>query len=251
MSQVCPEHLPLDREAQVLDFHPAGLVALEKPVGVLTHPNRKGGAKSHALLRADYDSSTESYSWKDETGEERSLHLVHRLDSPTSGVLLACLSAELAANIREVFANHKAGKTYYAIVREKAKARDGLWKDRLEESREGGKLRVKTGRGPEALTKAAFERRRVGRLGLSLLRLEPITGRTHQLRVQATTRGFPIVGDRVYGDFSLNRKLARATRVDRLCLHASSIEINFSHDGQSHHFFSESAIPRSFGKMLS
>ena len=59
-----------------------------------------------------------------------------------------------------------------------------------------------------------------------------------------------IVGDRVYGDFSLNRRIARATKVDRLCLHASSIEINFSHEGKSHHFFSESALPRAFGKML-
>ena len=251
MSEVYLADLPLDRDAKILDSHPAGLLSIDKPAGVLTHPNRKGGSKARTVLRADYDSSTESYSWTDKAREERSLHLVHRLDSPTSGVLLASLSEELATTIRKAFADREASKTYHAIVREKGKARDGHWKDRLEKFREGGKLRVKTGSGPEALTKVTFERRRVGRLGLSLLRLEPITGRTHQLRVQAATRGFPIVGDRVYGDFSLNRQLARATRVDRLCLHAASIEISFRHAGESHDFFSESALPRSFGQMLS
>ncbi len=250
MNQVSSEHLPLDREAKVLDVHPTGIVALEKPSGVLTHPNRKGGTKAHALLRADYDSSSECYSWQDETGKTRNLYLVHRLDSPTSGVLLACRSLELAKVVRSLFAKRETSKTYYAIVREKAKAKDGIWKDRLTETREAGKLRVRTGNETEAFTKASFERRRVGRLGLSLLRLEPSTGRTHQLRVQSAARGFPIVGDRVYGDVSLNRRIARATKVDRLCLHASSIEINFSHEGKSHHFFSESALPRAFGKML-
>jgi 23S rRNA-/tRNA-specific pseudouridylate synthase len=187
----------------------------------------------------------------DDIGVERSLHLVHRLDSPTSGVLLATFSTELAVSLRKSFAERETRKTYYAIVREKGKARDGHWKDRLEEVREGGNLRVKAGRGHEALAKVTFERRRVGRLGLSLVRLEPVTGRTHQLRVQASTRGFPIVGDRIYGDFALNRKIARASRVERLCLHATSIELGFKHQGTSIKFYAESPLPRILGKLLS
>ena len=83
------EELPLDREAKVLDHHPSGLIAIDKPVGVLTHPNRKDEKKARTLIRADYDFAEESYVWVDDKGDNRSLHLVHRLDSPTSGVLLA------------------------------------------------------------------------------------------------------------------------------------------------------------------
>jgi len=244
------EDLPLDREAKILDHHPSGLIGIDKPVGVLTHPNRKDEKKARTLLRADYDFAEERYTWVDDAGGERSLYLVHRLDSPTSGVLLATFSAELAISLRKSFAERETHKTYYAIVREKGKARDGHWKDRLEEIREGGKLRVKAGRGHEALAKVTFERRRVGRLGLSLLRLEPVTGRTHQLRVQASARGFPIVGDRIYGDFALNRKIGRASRVERLCLHATSIELDFKHQGTSIKFYTESPLPRILGKLL-
>ena len=57
-----------------------------------------------------------------------------------------------------------------------------------------------------------------------MLRMEPLTGRTHQLRVQCALRGIPIIGDKSYGDFSFNRKLSRASKTDRLCLHAAEIE---------------------------
>ena len=61
------EDLPLDREAKILDHHPSGLIAIDKPVGVLTHPNRKGEKKARTLLRADYDLKEERYTWVDDT----------------------------------------------------------------------------------------------------------------------------------------------------------------------------------------
>ena len=54
----------------------------------------------------------------------------------------------------------------------------------------------------------------------SLIQLEPLTGRTHQLRVQCAQHHFPILGDKTYGDFKCNRRL----RTERLFLHANSIE---------------------------
>ena len=242
--------LPLDREAKILETHPAGLVAIDKPAGVRTHPNRKKERGPRSLLRAEYDAKAERYRWTDANGLHRHLYLAHRLDSPTSGVLLACTDPDLAETLRQAFSRRETQKTYYAVVREKNKVREGLWKDRLSEKREGGKLRVKTGKGPEALAEATFERRRCGRFNLSLLRLEPRTGRTHQLRVQTASRGLPIVGDGTYGDFAYNRKIARASRVERLCLHASSIVVALTHQGERLRFSAESPLPRAFGKLL-
>jgi 23S rRNA pseudouridine955/2504/2580 synthase len=86
--------------------------------------------------------------------------------------------------------------------------------------------------------------------GLAIIRLQPQTGRTHQLRVQCALRGISIVGDKNYGDFTFNRKIARATKVDRLCLHAGEIEFKLVVDGVTINFFADSPIPRSMGKLV-
>jgi 23S rRNA-/tRNA-specific pseudouridylate synthase len=71
------------------------------------------------------------------------------------------------------------------------------------------------------------------------------------LRVQCALRNFPIVGDRNYGNFSMNRKFARASKIDRLCLHATKVELDVQVDGKVIHFAAEAPLPRSFGKLLS
>ena len=93
-----------------------------------------------------------------------------------------------------------------------------------------GKLRVQPGKGSLAITKAWKMRERKGKVNFQLLELLPLTGKTHQLRVQCMIRKIPILGDKTYGDFSLNRKFQQATRIQRLCLHASQIEFNIEHE---------------------
>ena len=178
------------------------------------------------------------------------LYLVHRLDSPTSGVILASSNLRIADMIKELFLNKEIRKTYFAIVRPKGGIKEGLWKDYLKERREDGKIRVWKGNGSLALTKVSVERKRGGMNGLAIIRLEPQTGRTHQLRVQCALRGISIVGDKNYGDFTFNRKIARATKVDRLCLHAGEIEFKLVVDGVTINFFADSPIPRSMGKLV-
>ncbi len=58
---------------------------------------------------------------------------------------------------------------------------------------------------------------------MSLIELQPLTGRTHQLRVQCAARGFPILGDRTYGDFAWNKRL----KAERLYLHAEKVSFIF------------------------
>jgi len=242
--------LPLGRNVQLLAHHPAGLLALHKPEGTLSHPNRSGD-QSKSLLHAEYDPDQQSYLWSGDNGEERQLHLLHRLDSPTSGVILLSLESQLADAVRGLFAERKVKKTYHALTLEKGRGRNETWKDKLEVTRRDGQLRVKRSpRGREAITKVTFERQRVGRNGLSLIRLEPITGITHQLRVQAAMRGFCVVGDRTYGDFSLNRRVGRDKKARRLFLHATHVAFEFSWNGETLAFATESPLPRSFGKLM-
>ena len=246
--------IPLDRDCQVIAFAKYGIWAFEKAPGVLSHPNKglSDKRKTRTLLNAPYLEEEEAYFWEDEKGGKNKIYLVHRLDSPTSGVILGVSSKKLAASIKESFANRKVSKTYHAIVIPSRKPfKNAQWKDNLVEKRDQGKIRVTRGNGPIAITKAYMEREKTGLYGLSLLKLDPQTGRTHQLRVQCALRNLPIVGDRNYGNFSMNRKFARASKIDRLCLHASKVELNVQVDGKAIHFTAEAPLPRSFGKLLS
>jgi tRNA pseudouridine65 synthase len=251
-----PPVIPLDRHCQVIAYDKYGIWAFEKAPGVLSHPNpdtaRADKRKGRTLLNAPYLKDEEAYCWEDAKGNTSKLYLVHRLDSPTSGVILATSSKELATSIKESFANRRVSKTYHAIVIPSRKPfRNAEWKDNLTEKRDRGKIRVTRGNGPIAITKAIMERENSGLYGLSLLKLAPQTGRTHQLRVQCALRNIPIVGDRNYGNFSMNRKFARASKIDRLCLHASKVELSVRVDGKLVNFTAEAPLPRSFGKLLS
>ena len=244
--------IPLDHHCSVIHYESVGIWGLEKATGVLTHPNKDNGKgkRPRTLLNADYLHDEECYVWENESGNAQKLYLVHRLDSPTSGIILASSNLRIANMIKDLFLNKEVRKTYFAIVRTKGAIKEGMWKDHLKERREDGKIRVWKGNGSIALTRVSIARKKGGMNGLAMIRLEPQTGRTHQLRVQCALRGISIVGDKNYGDFTFNRKIARASKVDRLCLHAGEIEFKLELDGNKINFFADSPIPRAMGKLI-
>ena len=78
-----PFTLPLHKACKVIEYHPSGLWAIEKANGVLSHPN-PGNSHRKSLLTTAFDFNNECYCWSDETGTNRQLFLIHRLDSATS-----------------------------------------------------------------------------------------------------------------------------------------------------------------------
>ena len=231
--------LPLHPDARILAQHSSGIMAIEKPAGVLTHPNQPG-IDNNSLLAANYDEKTETYIW-----EGGKLHLNNRLDSPTSGIVVACRDSKVSKALHELFRNKQVQKEYLAIVRGIPTTKRGDWKDRLERNKKDGQLRVAKGRGGFP-SRTTFERLQTTRhpFALSLLKLSPETGRTHQLRVQSALHRHPIVGDRNYGDFTFNRNFQKATKSKRLYLHAHKIHIPVP--GTSEIFTTESPVPEEF-----
>ena len=249
--------LPLDRGCHVIGHHKeTGIWAIEKAPGVLTHPNHnksgKGSKKPRPLLRADYDLFKETYLWNDHLGNARKVYLVHRLDSATSGVILVCTNAEVSNVLKKAFQEQKVSKTYHAIVRTNGPLKSTHWHDKLFEIKEKGKVRVRWGnRGSDSITDVKLLQA-LPNHPFSLLRLKPKTGRTHQLRVQCAKRGMPIIGDRTYGDFNLNKKVAQKSKSNPLYLHASEVSLRIESPNNAGYALTfESSLPRYFRNLLS
>ena len=251
MNLITQQELPLDKNSQLLAWEESGIIAIDKAAGVLSHPNPNGKRNARNLLLADYISEEECYVWLDPKGQTNRFYLCHRLDSPTSGIIIGSCDSETANLIKEKFANREVRKTYHAVTCFNPKAKEGHWVDRLIEKRVDGKLRVERGNGSTCKANVRFLQKKKGENHLQLIELRPSTGRTHQLRVQCMLRKMPIVGDKTYGDFSLNRKVKKESKLDRLCLHASNIEFSIRKKGQEINFTCESPLPRLIGKVLS
>jgi len=212
-------------------FRDDTLWVLDKPAGVLSHPNPPSDEASNALLRAPYDFERETFSLQGPGQEPAEIHLVHRLDQDTSGLIICTFGEEAASALKEALFHREVEKEYRALVLGLESASQGEWADHLEKvSGKHGAL-VKSGRGKiNAVTRYSVLER-IGIAGLSLLSLRPQTGRTHQLRVQAARRGCPIAGDERYGDFAANRFLSAEIGLKHMFLHAVHMELRHPRTG--------------------
>lgn len=217
-----------------------GLVAVNKPVGVISHPNT-GVASRSALLLAPYNLRRRAYAV---IGGE--VFLLNRLDEPTEGLVLLAQSERVAKSVRESFRKHAVQKTYYAFVKAgpvPAKS----WHDFAVERNDGKSVRLSPGKEMEMRTNVkVVEKIQFGDLSCFLLELHPLTGRTHQLRFQCAKHGVPIAGDRIYGDFKYNKAFHGATGSHRLQLLAAEIEFDYTLAGKVFHFFARSPSTDAF-----
>ena len=250
--------LPFGPGVTVLTSDANGLGALAKPAGVLSHPN-EFEIEGRALIAARYFPEGEYYEWAVPAAaggapvagaEPVRLYLLNRLDSATSGVILVAASEALALMMRELFQRKRVRKIYSALVFGQPARPMELWRDWLAVKKEGNKIRTGLGGGQLAVAQMSVQRQRRGTPQLALLKLEPRTGRSHQLRVQCAEHGLSIVGDQTYGDFRANREFAQATGQRRMFLH--SLETNFDYEwqGRTHHFLAKAPLPPEFTALL-
>jgi tRNA pseudouridine65 synthase len=225
-----------------------GLAALDKPEGVLSHPNGPRD-QARSLVAASYDEAEECFEWQGPDAVRRRLWLVNRLDSATSGVILAASNAALAAEVRSQFKRRKVLKVYQALVFGKPRQPSESWRDVLDVRKQGGHIRTAPGAGNlPAECRMTLVSSGQGAARTSLLRLEPSTGRSHQLRVQCAMRGLPIVGDRTYGDFGANRAFVKAGGPKRMFLHCLEVAFEYEFGGRKYAFSAEAPLPEEFGR---
>jgi tRNA pseudouridine32 synthase/23S rRNA pseudouridine746 synthase len=162
------------------------MLVIDKPAGLPVHRGPKGGA------------SLEDHFGALRFGLPRAPALAHRLDRETSGCLVLGRHRKALAALGRLFKTGAVGKTYWAIVEGGPGADEGridLPLGRLDVTR-GWWMKHDPAGQPSATTW-----RVLGRAGaLTWLALEPLTGRTHQLRVHCAEMGWPILGDAIYGN---------------------------------------------------
>lgn len=169
------------------------------------------------------------------------LGIVHRLDRPTTGVVLFARTSKAAARLSEQFRKQSIEKVYWAVVPAGLTPAEGLMEDWLVKDETSPIVRIASANNADARkARTAFQvRQTVG--GFSWIELRPQTGRKHQLRVQLASRGFPIVGDQRYGS-----KLAFPLGI---ALHARSLR--FVHPVQKLPIHLTAPLPPCWGRQFS
>lgn len=170
------------------------VLILNKPSGMLVQPDEAGGDSIISRVWAMTGTKTPA--------------AVHRLDRNTTGVLAVALHGDSLRALEELFKNRSVRKFYLAIVTgqapEKITIDAPLFKDA-----DNNLVSVSEDQGLKAITNCE----RLATDGkFSLVKLELLTGRTHQARVHMAHIKHPILGDRKYGDFRVNRLMKNITR---------------------------------------
>ncbi len=162
------------------------MLVLDKPAGIAVHQGPKGGANLEALFGGL------------RFGLPRNPALAHRLDRDTSGCLVLGRHRKALEKLGLLFKQGRIAKTYWAVVEGEPRDDEGLIDlplGRLDAAR-GWWMKVDPA-GQPARTRYTVLARGGGRAAMAL---QPLTGRTHQLRVHCAALGWPIVGDPIYGN---------------------------------------------------
>jgi 23S rRNA pseudouridine1911/1915/1917 synthase len=225
-----PETIPLD-----VVFENDDVIVINKPAGLVVHPaaGHARGTLVHAVLA--HAPEIEG------VGGELRPGLVHRLDKDTSGLILLAKNERAQRALQQQFQSRDVKKTYIALV-------DG------HPPTSTGRVDAPIGRDPRERKRMAVVSAAKGRAAVteyrvvekfaqhSLIEANPLTGRTHQIRVHLAFIGCPIVGDRVYG------KKRSTLPLERHFLHAARLIVQLPGEEQPRTF--ETPLPEELENLL-
>jgi 23S rRNA pseudouridine1911/1915/1917 synthase len=218
------------------------LLVVDKPSGMLAHPTSRVHSGT-VVNAANWHVNRESES----AGRVRPL-LVHRLDQATSGALVLSKSLEAHNHLARAFGERRVTKKYLALVCGSLESNEGM----IDAPIGGSRDRVPGFAVDETGRPARTAYRRIERYGpYDLVELQPLTGRTNQLRIHCDHAGAPIAGDDLHGLPRIAEFRERNTTApypDRLFLHAASIA--FRHPSTCEELLVEAPLPAELRQFL-
>lgn len=201
--QTLPPARKLEGEPFKVLWEDNDLVFVDKPAGLLTVPAEKGNEPSLADALVDH--------YRRRGFKRAQIFIVHRLDRWTSGVLIFAKTPEALRGLKDLFEAHKLQRVYHAILVGELPENSGSLFSKLIEHQKT--LKVKVTSGQKGAKHAITHYRVLERLpGHTVVEVKLETGRRNQIRVQFADKGFPLLGDQVYGETS--------ELIDRQALHA-------------------------------
>lgn len=197
------------RDSDVL-YEDNHLIAINKKAGIIVQEDKTGDLALEDMVKkyiADkYSKPNGAF-----------LGVPHRLDRPVSGLILFAKTSKALDRLNRLFKVREMKKTYWAVVRQQPEQPEGTLVHWLVRDRERNITRAH-GKEVEGSSRAELDYKLIGFLdGYHLLEVYPLTGRTHQIRVQLASMGCPIVGDNKYG-------YPRGSLKRSICLHAKALE---------------------------
>lgn len=196
-----------DKDVLFEDNH---LIAINKRAGDLVQVDDTGDQSMEDMLKIylaeKYNKPNSAF-----------LGVVHRLDRPVSGVILFAKTSKALERMNAIFKNREVKKTYWAVVRNKPEKTSGTLIHWLFKNTQKNVVTAHQSEIPGS-QRAELSYRLIAELGgFFLLEVDPLTGRSHQIRVQLSSMGCPIVGDNKYG-------YPRGSRKGSICLHARRLK---------------------------
>jgi 23S rRNA pseudouridine1911/1915/1917 synthase len=221
------------------------IIAVNKPAGVVVHPGN--GVHDGTLvngLMSRFKELSDGFT-SDRPG------IVHRLDKETSGVLVVAKTNQAHAAMASLFQSREIKKTYIAFCLGCPSEYKGMIDLPLARSRQDPIKRAASNHGKDARTEYEVIQYKSG---ITAMSFKPLTGRTHQIRVHASSRGFPIVADKLYGGGKehllkiapLDRPFAHSIMkcFTRHALHA--VTISFNHPVTKKSILIHAPLPQDF-----
>ena len=198
-------------------FEDKDLLVIDKPTGIAVHGGSGINFGAIELMRA---ARPDLYN----------LSLAHRIDRETSGCLVMTKKRSMLRFLHEKFRSGKVVKNYLALVKGNWQFPGNVIDAPLHvQNRENGERHVRVDdAGKSSKTKVKLINQYKG---FALIRCQPLTGRTHQIRVHLNHIGFPIIGDDRYGVKSQNDKKSKK-RSRKLYLHAQSLSFSDANDNE-------------------
>ncbi len=187
-------------------FEDDGIIIINKPAGIVVH---SGSGQDYGVIEA-FRAISDKY---------EKLELVHRLDKDTSGCLILAKNIPVLRQLHEIINKGEISKTYCALLAGRFEKKKITINSELSKNPTNEKIVTVDKGGKEAtsifIRDAVFEK-------ASLVNIDLITGRTHQIRVHSASIGHPVLGDTKYGDRTLNREFKKMG-LKRMFLHARSL----------------------------
>lgn len=226
-------------------FEDEDIIVINKPLGLLVHRTKMDFGETKSVVTH----------MKDQIGQQ--VYTVHRLDKPTSGVLIMAKNSEMAKIISLEFAERRVHKKYLALVRGQFPSEaiiDHPLKEELDKISD--KMAKKDKPAQSALTHAKFLESIELHVSVdkyptsiySLVEASPVTGRKHQVRRHLRHLNHPIIGDINYGSSKHNRYFENEFQIRRLYL--ACIEMSFQHPRKKEQLKIQAPLDQDFVRVL-